>query len=194
MLPSPIAWTSRNRKIYPSCCYGKIYLKFDVYDLDLSGVYSNSYLMRVMRNTSNKSIIVIEDIDCNKEVNFMPPTPEDLGYDETQDLGYAATHGLGYTGIVAPKKERIIVFTTNHKDKVDPALLRPGRMDMHIHLSFLKANTFRILASNYLDIEEHHQPLFEQIEELLEKVDDADVALKALLKFLQEIDISGEKN
>ncbi|RHN54231.1 hypothetical protein MtrunA17_Chr5g0404451 [Medicago truncatula] len=44
-------------------------------------------------------------------------------------------------------------------------------MDMHIHLSFLKANTFRILASNYLDIEEHHQPLFEQIEELLEKVD-----------------------
>ncbi|RHN54232.1 hypothetical protein MtrunA17_Chr5g0404461 [Medicago truncatula] len=39
-----------------------------------------------------------------KRVNFMPPTPEDLGYDETQDLGYAATHGLGYTGIVAPKK------------------------------------------------------------------------------------------
>ncbi|KEH35822.1 P-loop nucleoside triphosphate hydrolase superfamily protein [Medicago truncatula] len=186
------------------------YLKFDVYDLDLSGVYSNSDLMRVMRNTSNTSIIVIEDIDCNKE-----------------DLGYAATQGLGYAGIAAPKKftlsgllnymdglwsscgeERIIVFTTNHKDKVDPALLHPGQMDMHIHLSFLKAKAFRILASNYLDIEGNHHSLFEQIEELLEKVDvtpavvaeqllrseDADVALKALLKFLQEIDISGEKN
>jgi mitochondrial chaperone BCS1 len=149
----------------------------------------------------------------------MPPTPEDLGYDdETQDLGYA--------GIAAPKKftlsgllnymdglwlscgeERIIIFTTNHKDKVDPALLRPGRMDMHIHLSFLKAKAFKILASNYLDIEEHHQPLFERIEELLEKVDvtpavvaeqllrseDPDVALKALVKFLQEIDISERK-
>ncbi|RHN54253.1 putative P-loop containing nucleoside triphosphate hydrolase [Medicago truncatula] len=158
--------------------------------------------MRVTRNTSNKSIIVIEDIDCNKEVLNQSRSEmfSDLGYDETQDLGYAATQGLGYAGIAAPKK--------NHKDKVDPALLRPGRMDMHIHLSFLKAKAFRILASNYLDIEEHHQPLFEQIEELLEKVDvtpavvaeqllrseDADVALKALLKFLQEIDISGEKN
>ncbi|KAF4378799.1 hypothetical protein F8388_006250 [Cannabis sativa] len=28
--------------------------------------------------------------------------------------------------------ERIIVFTTNYKGKLDPALLRPGRMDMNI--------------------------------------------------------------
>ncbi|AES95032.1 P-loop nucleoside triphosphate hydrolase superfamily protein, putative [Medicago truncatula] len=88
---------------------------------------------------------------------------------------------------------------TNHKDKVDSALLRPGRMNMHIHLSFLKAKAFRILASNYLDIEEHHRPLFEQIEKLLEKIEvtpavvaehllrseDPDVALGALIKFLQ---------
>jgi len=101
-------------------------------------------------------------------------------------------------------EERILIFTTNHKDKVDSALLRPGRMDMHIHLSFLKAKAFRILASNYLDIGGNHHPLLEQIEELLEKVDvtpavvaeyllrseDPDVALGALVKFLQEIDIS----
>ncbi|KAJ4716555.1 AAA-ATPase [Melia azedarach] len=30
--------------------------------------------------------------------------------------------------------ERIIVFTTNH-DRLEPALLRPGRMDVHINLS-----------------------------------------------------------
>jgi len=44
------------------------YLKFDVYDLDLSLVVCNSQLMKIMRNTSNRSIIVIEDIDCNKVV------------------------------------------------------------------------------------------------------------------------------
>lgn len=96
-------------------------------------------------------------------------------------------------------EERIMIFTTNHKDKVDPALFRPGRMDMHIHLSFLKPKAFKILASNYLDIEEHH-PLFDQIEELLKKVEvtpavvaehllrseDPDVALEALIKFLKE--------
>ena len=31
--------------------------------------------------------------------------------------------------------EQIIVFTTNHKERLDPALLRPGQMDMHTHLS-----------------------------------------------------------
>jgi chaperone BCS1 len=101
-------------------------------------------------------------------------------------------------------EERIFIFTTNHKDKVDPALLRPGRMDMHIHLSYLKAKAFRLLASNYLDIEEHHEPLLEQVDELLEKIDvtpalvaehllrgeDADVALKTLVEILQEKDIS----
>ena len=44
------------------------YLKFGVYDLDLSLVVCNSQLMKIMRNTSNRSIIVIEDIDCNKVV------------------------------------------------------------------------------------------------------------------------------
>ncbi|MFS7953528.1 putative ATPase, AAA-type, core, P-loop containing nucleoside triphosphate hydrolase [Helianthus anomalus] len=33
--------------------------------------------------------------------------------------------------------QRIIVFTTNHKEKLDHALLRPGRMDVHINTSYL---------------------------------------------------------
>ena len=32
--------------------------------------------------------------------------------------------------------ERIIVFTTNHVDKLDPALIRRGRMDKHIEMSY----------------------------------------------------------
>lgn len=98
-------------------------------------------------------------------------------------------------------EERIIVFTTNHRERIDPALLRPGRMDMHIHLSFLKGKAFRVLASNYLGVEGDH-PLFEEIDGLLEKIEvtpavvaeqlmrneDADVALEALVKFLKDMD------
>lgn len=94
--------------------------------------------------------------------------------------------------------ERIVVFTTNHKDRLDAALLRPGRMDMHIHLSFCTVNGFRILASNYLDVKSHR--LFEPIEGLLEKVevtpaavaeellksDDVDIALGGLIEFLKQ--------
>ncbi|CAA2973964.1 AAA-ATPase At3g50940 [Olea europaea subsp. europaea] len=65
--------------------------------------------------------------------------------------------------------ERIIIFTTNHKEKIDPALLRPGRMDMHIHMSYCTPAGFHVLASNYLAIEDHPR-LFPEIERLMLEV------------------------
>lgn len=65
-------------------------------------------------------------------------------------------------------EERIIIFTTNHKERLDPALLRPGRMDMHIHLSYCTFSAFKQLVLNYLGISQHK--LFEQIEGLLGEV------------------------
>jgi len=44
------------------------YLKFDVFDLELSSIYDNGELKRVLLSTTNRSILVIEDIDCNAEV------------------------------------------------------------------------------------------------------------------------------
>ena len=41
------------------------YLKFDVYDLDLREVQCTSELRRLLIGSANRSIIVIEDIDCN---------------------------------------------------------------------------------------------------------------------------------
>ena len=95
--------------------------------------------------------------------------------------------------------ERIIVFTTNHKDKLDPALLRPGCMDVHIPMLYCTMDGFKLLVSNYLNIEGDHQ-LYRQIEGLLETVrvnpaeiaeellkgDDLDESLRGLVVFLEE--------
>lgn len=93
--------------------------------------------------------------------------------------------------------ERIIVFTTNHKERLDPALLRPGRMDVHIHLSYCTPRGFKTLALNYLGITEHS--LFSDAERLLEttkvtpaeigeqllKNDDLEIALRDLIELLE---------
>ena len=95
------------------------------------------------------------------------------------------------------------MFTTNHKDRLDPVVLRPGRMDMHLHMSYCSFSGFRILASNYLQIHSNYlqiqdHPLFEEINGLFEKVqatpaevagelmksEDPDVALRGLIKCL----------
>ncbi|KAF5952835.1 hypothetical protein HYC85_010779 [Camellia sinensis] len=94
--------------------------------------------------------------------------------------------------------EKIIIFTTDHKDRLDPALLRPGRMDMHIHMSYCTPYGFKILASNYLGINNHS--MFAEIEKLVTEVevtpaeiaeelmksDEADIALGGLIKFLHK--------
>lgn len=93
--------------------------------------------------------------------------------------------------------ERIIVFTTNHKEKLDPALLRPGRMDMHIHMSYCTNQSFKILAFNYLGVSDHR--LFGEIEGLIKNVEvtpaevaeelmrseDAEVVLEGVLNLLK---------
>ena len=65
--------------------------------------------------------------------------------------------------------ERLIVFTTNHVEKLDPALIRSGRMDKHVELSYCTFEGFKVLAKNYLGVESH--PMFDEIEGLIGEVE-----------------------
>ncbi|KAF7811359.1 AAA-ATPase [Senna tora] len=192
------------------------YFRFDVYNLELGRVSSDSDLMRAMRDMSNRSIVVIEDIDCNREVRSRSAARgECVGSDSDGSVSnfeqntkvkkkFTLSALLNYMdGLWSSSgEERIIVFTTNHVEKIDPALLRPGRMDMHINLSFCKGKAFRVLALNYLDIEGDH-PLFQQIDGLLEKTqvtpamvteqllrfENPNVVLEEFVKFLEDKDV-----
>ncbi|XP_021674605.2 AAA-ATPase ASD, mitochondrial [Hevea brasiliensis] len=171
------------------------FLNYDVYDLELTTVKDNSELRKLLIQTTGKSIIVIEDIDCSLDLTGQRK-PKKEKYDEEEEKDPISKKKkeeeaeskkeskVTLSGLLnfidgiwsACGGERIIVFTTNYVEKLDPALIRRGRMDKHIEMSYCCFEAFKILAQNYLDIESHE--LFAKIGQLLEetKMSPADVA------------------
>ncbi|KAG6659391.1 hypothetical protein I3843_03G027600 [Carya illinoinensis] len=168
-------------------------LCYDLYDLELTAVKDNTELRKLLIETSSKSIIVIEDIDCSLDLTGQrkkekekveaeeEKDPKPKVEKEEKDARGSQVTLSGLLNFIdglwsACGGERLIVFTTNFVEKLDPALIRKGRMDKHIELSYCRFEAFKVLAKNYLYLESHD--LFPQIRELLEEtnITPADVA------------------
>uniref|UniRef100_A0A6N2KG77 AAA+ ATPase domain-containing protein n=1 Tax=Salix viminalis TaxID=40686 RepID=A0A6N2KG77_SALVM len=156
-------------------------LNYDIYDLELTAVKDNTELRKLLIDTTSRSIIVIEDIDCSLDLTGQRKKKKEEGEGDEKDPklklpkeeAETKQSQVTLSGILnfvdglwsACKGERLIVFTTNFVEKLDPALIRKGRMDKHIELSYCSFEAFQILAKNYLKLESHH--LFARIQELL---------------------------
>lgn len=171
------------------------HMDYDIYDLELTTVKTNSDLRRLLIETTSKSIILIEDIDCSLELtgrrirkaakkesdesdankNVPPGAQEEK--DESSKVTLSGLLNFIDGLWSASAGERLIVFTTNHIEKLDPALIRRGRMDKHIEMSYCSFEAFKVLAANYLGITDSH-PTFDRIRGLIEevKITPADVA------------------
>ncbi|XP_031253137.1 AAA-ATPase ASD, mitochondrial-like [Pistacia vera] len=169
-------------------------LNYDVYDLELTAVKDNTELRKLLIETTSKSIIVIEDIDCSLDLTGQrKKKAEKSSEDDKEKIDKEASRReqreesnskVTLSGLLnfidglwsACGGERLIVFTTNYVEKLDPALIRRGRMDKHIELSYCSFKGFKVLAKNYLKVETH--PMFDTIERLMNetKITPADVA------------------
>ncbi|MCO5603517.1 hypothetical protein L7F22_057669 [Adiantum nelumboides] len=153
------------------------HLEYDIYDLELTKVSDNAELKSLLIQTDRKSVIVIEDIDCS--VHLADRTAAEDSESTSNECVESSTGPSGerckltLSGLLnftdglwsCCGEERIFIFTTNYKDKLDPALLRPGRMDMHILLSYCSFPAFKKLASNYLGINDH--PMYAELEDAI---------------------------
>lgn len=172
-------------------------LGYDVYDLELTAVKDNTELRKLLIETTCKSVIVIEDIDCSLDLTGQRKgnKKSDQCTEEQKDLEIHNDHNnsnnnndsnskVTLSGLLnfidglwsACGGERLIVFTTNYVEKLDPALIRRGRMDKYIELSYCSFEGFKVLANNYLGLESHE--IFGEIEDLIGevKITPADVA------------------
>uniref|UniRef100_J3MLD0 AAA+ ATPase domain-containing protein n=1 Tax=Oryza brachyantha TaxID=4533 RepID=J3MLD0_ORYBR len=200
------------------------YLRFDLYDLDLSEVRGNYSLQKLLVRMPNKSILVVEDIDCCFDakpredckaaaLEQAAASGNTSGSDDDSDApppcrpgGELQQQKITLSGLLnfidglwsTSGEERVIVFTTNYRDRLDPALLRPGRMDMHVYMGYCGWDAFKTLVHNYFVIADH--PMFPEIQgllgavevtpaevsEMLLRSEDVDAALVGLAEFLED--------
>ncbi|KAJ6706805.1 NUCLEOSIDE TRIPHOSPHATE HYDROLASE SUPERFAMILY PROTEIN putative-RELATED [Salix viminalis] len=125
-------------------------LDYDVYDIELTTIKDNSELRKLLIDTKGRSIIVIEDIDCSLDLTGQRKKRKEKDDDEA-DKEKDPVSKL--------KKE-----AGKRRRKREQALIRTGRMDKHIEMSYCCFDAFKVLAKNYLDIESHE--LFGKIEEV----------------------------
>ncbi|KAH6833429.1 P-loop containing nucleoside triphosphate hydrolases superfamily protein [Perilla frutescens var. hirtella] len=213
------------------------FLHYDVYDLELTAVKDNTNLRKIMIEISKRAIVVIEDIDCSLHITGRrkrkksdqmdddrkkDDLPEDTfkkakddGGDDKEDSKVTLSGLLNFMDGLwsASGGERIFVFTTNHVEKIDDALIRRGRMDKHIEMSYCCFEAFKVLAKNYLNLDSHEK--FEKIRCLLSETEistadvaenlmptsaevSADECLKGLIAALQKVkeeeESTGEAN
>ncbi|CAA7046984.1 unnamed protein product [Microthlaspi erraticum] len=190
------------------------YMNYSIYDLQLQSVKNDAMLRQILTSTDNRSILLIEDLDCNGADASCRDEKKDEGGDgenqnkkkKEKDPKVTLSGLLNFVDGLWSScvEERIIVFTTNHKEKLDPALLRPGRMDVHILMDYCTPVVFKKLAALYLGIEEHD--LFEPIGKMFLEVKatpaeiteqlmvskNPDVTLKGLVEFLEGKKMSKE--
>jgi hypothetical protein len=131
------------------------YLNKDIFYMDLGKVKTNHELKLcvdfVKTNSQKGGIIIFEDIDCmtdivisrsikinelsNSQNNQSESLPSNNSITKNMDSQNDAL-SLSFLlnildGPMAPENV-IFIMTTNHKEILDPALIRPGRMDISI--------------------------------------------------------------
>ncbi|KAE8417746.1 BCS1 N terminal-domain-containing protein [Aspergillus pseudocaelatus] len=135
-----------------------------LYLLNLSSKsFSEDDLMSLFQELPRRCIVLLEDVDCagitQKRVSDggedSTPKPADgKEGDAPEDAdAESSKQGVSLSGLlnvidgVAASEGRILVMTTNHPEKLDPALLRPGRVDMSIQFGYAEPGDIKELFS-----------------------------------------------
>jgi len=106
--------------------------RLDMYCMNLSSISSDMDIINYFNELPERCLLVLEDIDCmTSAVIERTITP-----DESTTFGGITLSGLlNELDGITNAHGRIMCMTTNHVDKIDKALIRPGRIDMRIEFT-----------------------------------------------------------
>ncbi|KAF7365564.1 hypothetical protein MVEN_00429700 [Mycena venus] len=142
-------------------------LNLEIHSFSLSSAFvDDAFLQRATATIPKRSIVLVEDIDCAL------PSRED---DDDSDVGSPVRHdrprrsGVTLSGLlnmidgIGSEEGKLFFATTNYIDRLDPALMRPGRIDRRIRYTLATGAQARGLYERLfkdaeVDVESENRP------------------------------------
>jgi len=120
-------------------------LGMDIYILNVSSTQLNDEkLGRLLHKAPHKSIVLVEDVDsCYSAVSKNRDERNDIEQHVSVSGLLNSIDGLG------AQEGRIMFFTTNHPEKLNTALIRPGRVDRKFHIGYAEKDQIEKLFANF---------------------------------------------
>jgi SpoVK/Ycf46/Vps4 family AAA+-type ATPase len=133
------------------------FLGKDIYYVDLSNVSTNDELQMIFDYATNKCInsgmLVFEDIDCmtnivkKREHIMSESNMTSLKEHDKLNLSYF----LNLLDGTLSAEECIFAITTNHKEFLDPAIYRAGRIDVDIEFKLCDKYQIAMIFNKYIE-------------------------------------------
>lgn len=130
------------------------YTKRDIIYINLKTITDSETLENIFFNKTvssfhipfNKRIYVIEDIDADSDITHSRTEQKEKEHEQKNIILLSEENDTKtltlkdllqlFDGVIE-LKDVIYIFTTNHIEKLDPALIRPGRINLQIHMTYM---------------------------------------------------------
>jgi chaperone BCS1 len=95
----------------------------------------NTLLSTAIAQVPPRSLVLVEDVDCARLAARRPPAAENGAALATPlSRGTSLSEVLNALDGVLRSEGYLLILTSNHPEQLDPALLRPGRVDRTVEL------------------------------------------------------------
>jgi hypothetical protein len=118
------------------------HFKKDIYYISLNNIESDSNLSRLYSNMKFGSLVVFEDVDAYFE-----------GRKNNKEKGISFSMLLNCLDGIFSQSGTITIMTTNHPEKLDPALIRHGRIDVKMEITNPNKSEVEKYLQNFYEVE-----------------------------------------
>lgn len=175
------------------------YFGRDIFYVSLKNISNNDLKMifdYVNEKHSNQGIIVLEDFDAM--TNIVSKRTDDYGDNNQEDLttlldnldsGLTLDFFLNVLDGTLTSNNSIVIMTTNHLDKIDPAIYRAGRVDSLIEMKKSDHTQIKKMFKRFI-LRDIDDKIISQIEEF--KYEPAKIIFR-LKEFIKKTDSADEE-